>query len=148
MVLPAGQGQWQLSNKILSVIPQSRLRKGRKFQFRLNDFCILKGQRPLAQFTVILPRNNFSEFCSPLKNVAEEHTRVLYSLYGVVEHSGTMRSGHYTAYAKTRTANTHLSNLVLHGDIPQGKRFYRILVFSRYLWQNQKRLNLNFSISI
>ncbi|KAK2089503.1 Ubiquitin carboxyl-terminal hydrolase 16 [Saguinus oedipus] len=53
------------------------------------------------------------------KNVAEENTRVLYSLYGVVEHSGTMRSGHYTAYAKARTANSHLSNLVLHGDIPQ-----------------------------
>ena len=95
-----------------------------------------------------MPRNNFFEFCPPLKNVAEEHTRVLYSLYGVVEHSGTMRSGHYTAYAKTRTANTHLSNLVLHGDIPQGKRFYRILVFSRYLWQKQKRLNLNFPIPI
>uniref|UniRef100_A0A8D0UPG9 Ubiquitin carboxyl-terminal hydrolase 16 n=1 Tax=Sus scrofa TaxID=9823 RepID=A0A8D0UPG9_PIG len=53
------------------------------------------------------------------QNVAEENTRVLYSLYGVVEHSGTMRSGHYTAYAKARTANSHLSNLVLHGDIPQ-----------------------------
>uniref|UniRef100_A0A8C0N3T2 ubiquitinyl hydrolase 1 n=1 Tax=Canis lupus familiaris TaxID=9615 RepID=A0A8C0N3T2_CANLF len=47
-------------------------------------------------------------------NVAEENTRVLYSLYGVVEHSGTMRSGHYTAYAKARAANSHLSNLVLH----------------------------------
>lgn len=33
-----------------------------------------------------------------------------------------MRSGHYTAYAKARAANSHLSNLVLHGDIPQGKR--------------------------
>ncbi len=28
--------------------------------------------------------------------------RVLYSLYGIVEHSGTMRSGHYTAYVKSR----------------------------------------------
>nr|XP_058921417.1 ubiquitin carboxyl-terminal hydrolase 16 isoform X5 [Kogia breviceps] len=53
------------------------------------------------------------------QNVAEENTRVLYSLYGVVEHSGTMRSGHYTAYAKARSANSHLSNLVLHGDILQ-----------------------------
>lgn len=60
--------------------------------------------------------------CSFLKNVAEENTRVLYSLYGVVEHSGTMRSGHYTAYAKARSANSHLSNLVLHGDILQGKK--------------------------
>ncbi|KAH0501493.1 Ubiquitin carboxyl-terminal hydrolase 16 [Microtus ochrogaster] len=53
------------------------------------------------------------------QNVAEESTRVLYSLYGVVEHSGTMRSGHYTAYTKARTASSRLSNLVLHGDIPQ-----------------------------
>uniref|UniRef100_A0A2K5CAW3 Uncharacterized protein n=1 Tax=Aotus nancymaae TaxID=37293 RepID=A0A2K5CAW3_AOTNA len=36
-----------------------------------------------------------------------------------VEHSGTMRMGHYTVYAKARTANSHLSNLILHGDIPQ-----------------------------
>ncbi|XP_007124798.1 ubiquitin carboxyl-terminal hydrolase 16 isoform X3 [Physeter macrocephalus] len=53
------------------------------------------------------------------QNVAEENTRILYSLYGVVEHSGTMRSGHYTAYAKARSANSPLSNLVLHGDILQ-----------------------------
>ncbi|XP_045435750.1 ubiquitin carboxyl-terminal hydrolase 16 isoform X4 [Pipistrellus kuhlii] len=53
------------------------------------------------------------------QNVAEESTRVLYSLYGVVEHSGTMRSGHYTAYAKARTANSRLSDLVLRGDVPQ-----------------------------
>ncbi|XP_060990097.1 ubiquitin carboxyl-terminal hydrolase 16 isoform X3 [Dama dama] len=63
---------------------------------------------------------DLAPFCTlKCKNVAEEQTRVLYSLYGVVEHSGTMRSGHYTAYAKTRTANTYLSNLVLHSDIPQ-----------------------------
>lgn len=73
------------------------------------------------------------EFCSFLKNVAEENTRILYSLYGVVEHSGTMRSGHYTAYAKARTANSHLSNLVLHGDIPHGKMSCKIPVLSTYM---------------
>nr|XP_045006579.1 ubiquitin carboxyl-terminal hydrolase 16 isoform X2 [Jaculus jaculus] len=63
---------------------------------------------------------DLAPFCTlKCKNVTEESTRVLYSLYGVVEHSGTMRSGHYTAYAKTRAANSHLSNLVLHGYIPQ-----------------------------
>ncbi|XP_019510506.1 PREDICTED: ubiquitin carboxyl-terminal hydrolase 16 isoform X7 [Hipposideros armiger] len=79
----------------------------------LAPFCTLKckardtsaGKKPLVG-------------CFEYKNVAEENTRILYSLYGVVEHSGTMRSGHYTAYAKARTANSHLSNLVLHGDIP------------------------------
>ncbi|KAM5335753.1 ubiquitin carboxyl-terminal hydrolase 16 isoform 2-T2 [Glossophaga mutica] len=63
---------------------------------------------------------DLAPFCTAkCKNVAEESTRVLYSLYGVVEHSGTMRSGHYTAYSKVRAANARLSNLVLHGDIPQ-----------------------------
>lgn len=63
---------------------------------------------------------DLAPFCTAkCKNVAEESTRVLYSLYGVVEHSGTMRSGHYTAYSKARAANTRLSGLVLRGDVPQ-----------------------------
>ncbi|XP_036205443.1 ubiquitin carboxyl-terminal hydrolase 16 isoform X3 [Myotis myotis] len=63
---------------------------------------------------------DLAPFCTAkCKNVAEESTRVLYSLYGVVEHSGTMRSGHYTAYAKARMANSRLSDLVLRGEVPQ-----------------------------
>ncbi|XP_036885579.1 ubiquitin carboxyl-terminal hydrolase 16 isoform X2 [Sturnira hondurensis] len=63
---------------------------------------------------------DLAPFCTAkCKNVAEDSTRVLYSLYGVVEHSGTMRSGHYTAYSKARAAHTRLSDFVLHGDIPQ-----------------------------
>uniref|UniRef100_A0A8C3QN00 Ubiquitin carboxyl-terminal hydrolase n=1 Tax=Cyanoderma ruficeps TaxID=181631 RepID=A0A8C3QN00_9PASS len=50
------------------------------------------------------------------QNVAEGNTKVLYSLYGVVEHSGTMRSGHYTAYVKMRAMNNHLSDLILRGQ--------------------------------
>ncbi|XP_075027061.1 ubiquitin carboxyl-terminal hydrolase 16 isoform X3 [Calonectris borealis] len=53
------------------------------------------------------------------QNVAEGNTKVLYSLYGVVEHSGTMRSGHYTAYAKMRSMNNRLPDLVLRGQSPQ-----------------------------
>lgn len=84
------------------------------------------------------------ESCLFLKNVAEESTRVLYSLYGVVEHSGTMRSGHYTAYAKARIANSHLSDLVLHGAIPQGEAC-TVLVLSMCV-ANQKTMNLSLSI--
>ena len=32
-------------------------------------------------------------------------TRVLYSLYGVVEHAGQLSAGHYTAYVKVRHSN-------------------------------------------
>ncbi|XP_061483846.1 ubiquitin carboxyl-terminal hydrolase 16 isoform X2 [Rhineura floridana] len=63
---------------------------------------------------------DLAPFCSvKCKNIAEGSSRVLYSLYGIVEHSGTMRSGHYTAYVKTRATNNQLSDLVLHGKIQQ-----------------------------
>ncbi|XP_058291407.1 ubiquitin carboxyl-terminal hydrolase 45 isoform X2 [Hylobates moloch] len=35
--------------------------------------------------------------------------KVLYGLYGIVEHSGSMREGHYTAYVKVRTPSRKLS---------------------------------------
>ncbi|PKU42053.1 ubiquitin carboxyl-terminal hydrolase 16 isoform x2 [Limosa lapponica baueri] len=63
---------------------------------------------------------DLAPFCTvKCKNVAEGNTKVLYSLYGVVEHSGTMRSGHYTAYAKVRSMNNQLSDLVVRGQSPQ-----------------------------
>ncbi|CAN9514122.1 unnamed protein product [Ophioblennius macclurei] len=45
---------------------------------------------------------DLAPFCSAsCKNLASGE-RVLYSLYGIVEHSGSMRGGHYTAYVKVR----------------------------------------------
>ncbi|KAL7983554.1 hypothetical protein Chor_000430 [Crotalus horridus] len=61
---------------------------------------------------------DLAPFCSiKCKNVREGTSKVLYSLYGIVEHSGTMRSGHYTAYVKTSTTS-QLSDLV-HDKIQQ-----------------------------
>ncbi|KAM9316627.1 ubiquitin carboxyl-terminal hydrolase 45 [Gastrophryne carolinensis] len=46
---------------------------------------------------------NLAPFCSATcKNVLEDRS-VLYSLYGIVEHSGSMKGGHYVAYVKIRT---------------------------------------------
>ncbi|XP_051999895.1 ubiquitin carboxyl-terminal hydrolase 45-like [Xyrauchen texanus] len=46
---------------------------------------------------------DLAPFCSATcKNLGSEE-RVLYSLYGIVEHSGSMRGGHYTAYVKVRS---------------------------------------------
>ncbi|XP_041067467.1 ubiquitin carboxyl-terminal hydrolase 16 isoform X1 [Carcharodon carcharias] len=57
---------------------------------------------------------DLAPFCAlNCKNVAENCTNVLYSLYGVVEHSGTMRSGHYTAYVKVRTPCSRLAEYVM-----------------------------------
>uniref|UniRef100_A0A8C7WYV5 Ubiquitin specific peptidase 45 n=1 Tax=Oryzias sinensis TaxID=183150 RepID=A0A8C7WYV5_9TELE len=52
-----------------------------------------------VDFPLIL---DLAPFCSAsCKNLAAgEH--VLYSLYGIVEHSGSMRGGHYAAYVKVR----------------------------------------------
>lgn len=50
--------------------------------------------------------------------MADGEPQTLYSLYGVVEHSGTMRSGHYTAYVKVRTEAPKLAS---NGLEEQGK---------------------------
>ncbi|XP_030060144.1 ubiquitin carboxyl-terminal hydrolase 16 isoform X2 [Microcaecilia unicolor] len=64
-----------------------------------------------VQFPEVL---DLAPFCAlKCKGVAEGETQVLYSLYGIVEHSGTMRSGHYTAYVKVQTPNAPLSDLVI-----------------------------------
>uniref|UniRef100_A0A672ZH14 Ubiquitin carboxyl-terminal hydrolase n=1 Tax=Sphaeramia orbicularis TaxID=375764 RepID=A0A672ZH14_9TELE len=53
-----------------------------------------------VDFPLIL---DLAPFCSAsCKNLAAGE-RVLYSLYGIVEHSGSMRGGHYTAYVKVRS---------------------------------------------
>ncbi|CAO2606038.1 Ubiquitin carboxyl-terminal hydrolase 16 [Lemmus lemmus] len=86
----------------------------KRFQQAGFDLCKVNKHIKFPEILDLAP------FCTlKCKNVAEESTRVLYSLYGVVEHSGTVRSGHYTAYTKARPASSRLSNLVLHGDIPQ-----------------------------
>ncbi|XP_069046289.1 ubiquitin carboxyl-terminal hydrolase 16 isoform X2 [Lepisosteus oculatus] len=68
---------------------------------------------------VIFPQVlDLAPFCTTnCKNVPEGEKKVLYRLYGIVEHSGTMRSGHYTAYVKVRPNNC-LTNQ-LNGLTPQ-----------------------------
>uniref|UniRef100_A0A665V026 Ubiquitin carboxyl-terminal hydrolase n=1 Tax=Echeneis naucrates TaxID=173247 RepID=A0A665V026_ECHNA len=68
-------------------------------RFQQNGYSICKVNRSV-QFPLIL---DLAPFCAvKCKQVAEGDARILYSLYGIVEHSGTMRSGHYTAYVKVR----------------------------------------------
>jgi len=43
------------------------------------------------------------------RSVARHQRCLIYSLYGVVEHSGTLRNGHYTAYVKLRSSQTTIS---------------------------------------
>ncbi|XP_041649881.1 ubiquitin carboxyl-terminal hydrolase 45 [Cheilinus undulatus] len=81
-----------------------------------------------VDFPLIL---DLAPFCSAsCKNLAAGE-RVLYSLYGIVEHSGSMRGGHYTAYVKVRSpqrkSEQHHRNLSGARDVgssPQGQWVY------------------------
>ncbi|XP_056612705.1 ubiquitin carboxyl-terminal hydrolase 16 [Triplophysa dalaica] len=84
-------------------------------RFQQVSYSVCKVNRHV-QFPQIL---DLAPFCSlNCKGITESETRVLYSLYGIVEHSGTMRSGHYTAFVKSRTS-TH--NSVENGDVEASK---------------------------
>lgn len=94
-------------------------------RFQQNGYSICKVNRHV-QFPMIL---DLAPFCAiKCKHATEGDDKILYSLYGIVEHSGTMRSGHYTAYVKARPQVTaSLSNGVgAEGDAepPRGSWFH------------------------
>lgn len=79
-----------------------------------------------VKFTTLL---DLAPFCSKrsqnLPTFEAGQTKVLYSLYGVVEHSGSIHGGHYVAYIKVRA--------------PLDENSYRW----QYLPKNQKQKNDN-----
>uniref|UniRef100_A0A4W4DNN9 Ubiquitin carboxyl-terminal hydrolase n=1 Tax=Electrophorus electricus TaxID=8005 RepID=A0A4W4DNN9_ELEEL len=83
-------------------------------RFQQVGYSVCKVNRHV-QFPQVL---DLAPFCSLIcKGVEEGETQVLYSLYGIVEHSGTMRSGHYTAFVKTRPqTQTTLHNGTAAGE--------------------------------
>ncbi|XP_011606953.2 ubiquitin carboxyl-terminal hydrolase 16 isoform X1 [Takifugu rubripes] len=94
-------------------------------RFQQNGYSICKVNRHV-QFPLIL---DLAPFCGvKCKNVADGEPQILYSLYGIVVHSGTMRSGHYTAYVKVRPEGPKLASNGLAGqadaESPRGKWFH------------------------
>ncbi|KAG9493288.1 hypothetical protein GDO78_001276 [Eleutherodactylus coqui] len=83
---------------LISAVPASLILHLKRFC--QNGLTLRKINRHV-DFSFIL---DLAPFCSvTCKNVSEtEEKRVLYSLYGVVEHSGSMKGGHYVAYVKIR----------------------------------------------
>ncbi|KAJ8411503.1 hypothetical protein AAFF_G00163110 [Aldrovandia affinis] len=79
-----------------------------------------------VDFPLIL---DLAPFCSATCKNMVSGERVLYSLYGIVEHSGSMRGGHYAAYVKIRTpqrrteTRRHLSG-PREGVAPPGQWVY------------------------
>lgn len=55
---------------------------------------------------------DLAPFCSATCKNISVGDKVLYSLYGIVEHSGSMRGGHYSAYVKVRTPSRKLSEYI------------------------------------
>ncbi|PVD29251.1 hypothetical protein C0Q70_11848 [Pomacea canaliculata] len=68
---------------------------------------------------------DLAPYCSSLcQGVRANQRKILYSLYGVVEHSGRLSGGHYTAYVKVRPSLDPLSSFLRpclsgHHDIIQ-----------------------------
>lgn len=70
-------------------------------------FCTAKVNKYVT-FPTLLDLAPFcSKRCQNLPTFESGQNKVLYALYGVVEHSGSIRGGHYVAYVKVRQ---HLKN--------------------------------------
>ncbi|XP_061636972.1 ubiquitin carboxyl-terminal hydrolase 16 isoform X1 [Phyllopteryx taeniolatus] len=89
-------------------------------RFQQNGYGISKVNRHVP-FPLML---DLAPFCAlKSKNVAEGERQILYNLYGIVEHSGTMRSGHYTAFVKVRPHSSKSFGR-LEGEPPEGSWFH------------------------
>lgn len=96
----------------------------KRFEVDSRHYINLKKINQFVSFPLKL---NLSPFVSriylPLAKVFENHDSnhsncsILYDLYGIVEHSGSIRSGHYTAYVKVRKEKSSL------------KKFARLIPF-------------------
>ncbi|XP_041850844.1 ubiquitin carboxyl-terminal hydrolase 16 isoform X2 [Melanotaenia boesemani] len=93
-------------------------------RFQQSGYSICKVNRHV-HFPLIL---DIAPYCAAkCKNLPEGDAKILYSLYGIVEHSGTMRSGHYTAYVKVRPECPKASSKgLIEGDAdpPRGSWFH------------------------
>uniref|UniRef100_A0A8C3RX23 Ubiquitin carboxyl-terminal hydrolase n=1 Tax=Chelydra serpentina TaxID=8475 RepID=A0A8C3RX23_CHESE len=70
-----------------------------------------------VDFPLIL---DLAPFCSASCKNVTDGARVLYTLYGIVEHSGSMRGGHYAAYVKVRTPSKKLLEHIASNKNVQG----------------------------
>lgn len=73
-------------------------------RFQIGPRCMFRKMSKHVDFQTIL---DLAPFCAmdklkKLPNVTRGQNELLYSLYGVVEHSGSMHGGHYVAYVKVR----------------------------------------------
>lgn len=69
-------------------------------RFQQQGFRLVKSDK-YVKFPLVLDMTPYTSLHCVNTN---ESNRILYSLYGVVEHSGRLNSGHYTAYVRTNVS--------------------------------------------
>ncbi|XP_030564447.1 ubiquitin carboxyl-terminal hydrolase 16 isoform X1 [Drosophila novamexicana] len=108
-------------------------------RFQLGPRCIFRKLTQQVSYSVLL---DIAAFCGSkvknLPNIDRKQKKLLYALYGVVEHSGGLYGGHYTAYVKVRPKVTpddkrwkflpHGSKAELDQDDEQLKKLEELLV--------------------
>ncbi|XP_066939890.1 ubiquitin carboxyl-terminal hydrolase 16 isoform X2 [Macrobrachium rosenbergii] len=73
--------------------------------------CNLTKVNRYVQFPLVLDIAPFTSSISlGLGNMSRGQSQVLYGLYGVVEHSGRLNSGHYVAYVRSRPLDPSRTN--------------------------------------
>ncbi|XP_064627312.1 ubiquitin carboxyl-terminal hydrolase 16-like [Lineus longissimus] len=77
-------------------------------RFQQVGYSLRKVNR-FVDFPLIL---DLAPFCSVLAQGIKPNAGVKYSLYGVVEHSGRLTGGHYTAYVKVRPGNGKMRQFI------------------------------------
>lgn len=72
-------------------------------RFQVGPRCMFRKMTKHVSFPLVL---DLAPFCASkvktLPNVHRYQRKLIYSLYGIVEHSGGMYGGHYVAYVKVR----------------------------------------------
>lgn len=72
-------------------------------RFQVGPRCMFRKMSKHVSYPFTL---DLASFCASkvktLPNVNRQQKKLIYSLYGIVEHSGSMHGGHYVAYVKVR----------------------------------------------
>jgi len=104
-------------------------------RFQQIGFSLRKVNRHVS-FPLVL---DIAPYCSSLcDDVTNGKKKVLYSLYGVVEHSGKLCGGHYTAYVKVRQSQTYLKEFLQHNPLTT-ENLNSIL---KFLYEQQGQVNV------
>lgn len=95
-------------------------------RFTQNGIALRKAQKHVS-FPL---RFDLAPFCSAaaagVSSIPADQKEVIYSLFGVIEHSGRLSSGHYTAYVKVRPVTSHPLTKFLQREAMQTEDLYRL----------------------